>query len=214
MQPEEPIREDNLYISEWNYVDILLREGRYVEAAKRVEEQLVGEFSDRLLAYLEGAEFLIRCAVLAEADTGNTPEQQTSQADSFRLRARELIQQAANAQRRPPDAINRFAWFLLTAEDNFRDVTRGVKLAAQAAKVRSGESAFSRDRSAWPFPGRQARVGRQGIAAVNRNCPSSQCWVGPTFSPSSKPAKEITTKRGAGELVFQNSRMMMKSCQD
>jgi hypothetical protein len=124
------------------------------------------EFPDRLQAYHSGAQFLLRCAELVEtnqssinsvvsdskrAGLSSAPAAATDglaasaidgtaermpDAGAYRQRARELIAKASLATNPTPEALDRFAWFLLTCKDtSFRDTRRALELAKKGVQL-------------------------------------------------------------------------------
>lgn len=136
--PKNPVSLDCYFHTHWNIVECNLGANRPVAAAAAVE-RMVAAFPDRLSAYHEGAVQLLRCVAQMEK-----PGFKPSKADlregisdvvAYRQRAHELVAEASQATLRNPDAMVRFAWFLLTSEDeSFRDPARALELAKSAVK--------------------------------------------------------------------------------
>ncbi|MBA3483570.1 MAG: hypothetical protein H0T51_17320 [Pirellulales bacterium] len=137
--PTNPVALQCYYHTCWSIVDCQLGAGRHKEAAAAVE-RLIELFPDRLQAYHEATAQLLRCATIAGDKAGHTPADelkllpQGSSAESpsqaYRRRAHELVDKSRGAHHRTPEAADRFAWFLLTCDDeSFRDAPRALELA-------------------------------------------------------------------------------------
>ncbi|MBA4106850.1 MAG: hypothetical protein C0485_13950 [Pirellula sp.] len=124
--PDNPVAGDALYRHYWNMSAISLGANR-PEAAAQVVEILVGTFSDRMDACVDGATQLVHCAALAEQAVWG---RSGTSADVYYQRAHALVEQANDSTIRTPRAVEKFAWFLLTCEvDSFRDPALALELA-------------------------------------------------------------------------------------
>jgi tetratricopeptide (TPR) repeat protein len=137
--PDYPEAREFLYAHYWHVADVSLSTGAVDRAAKTVET-MIREFPDRLQAYHHGAQFLLRCAELAEtsADSAAAAQSETRRqtAATYREQARELVAEAAKAMKHTPEALDRFAWFLSTYKDkSFRDAPRALELAKKAVDL-------------------------------------------------------------------------------
>jgi tetratricopeptide (TPR) repeat protein len=144
--PTNPQVIDFLFNQYWHVSETSIRAGQHEAAAKAVEA-IVWAFPDQLRTYHYGAEQLLKCAILAEKESSEaemervdvdsaeriaiTRESQSKPpADVYRERARELVMRAHGASDRTPDTTERFAWFLVTCEDEaFHDPARAAELA-------------------------------------------------------------------------------------
>jgi tetratricopeptide (TPR) repeat protein len=150
--PTNPVAVDSLFSHLWHLGETGIRAGQHEATAKAVET-LVWACSDQLRAFHYGAEQLLECAELAEADRGlavqghvalrggdgrpefakenvPVPLPENAAANAYRRRARELVALAHETTNRTPDTTERFAWFLLTCQDeSLRDPTRALELA-------------------------------------------------------------------------------------
>jgi tetratricopeptide (TPR) repeat protein len=137
--PDHPEAREFLYAHYWHVADVSLSTGAVESAAKTVET-MIQEFLDRLQAYHHGAQFLLRCAELAETSADSAAASQSEMgrqtAAAYRERARELVAEAAKATNPTPEALDRFAWFLSTCKDkSFRDAPRALELARKAVDL-------------------------------------------------------------------------------
>lgn len=124
--PDNPVAGDALYRHYWNMAETSLGADR-PEAAAQAVEMLVATFPERLDACVDGATQLVRCAALAEQAVWG---RSGTSADVYYQRAHELVEQAQDCKIRTPQAVEDFAWFLLTCEvESFRDPTLALELA-------------------------------------------------------------------------------------
>jgi serine/threonine protein kinase len=129
--PAHPVAADVLYRHYRNMAETSLGADR-PEAAAQAVEMLVEAFPDDLRSYVDGATQLVQCAALAEQAVWR---RSGPSADTYYQRAHELVDQAQDAPQRTPEAIERFAWFLLTCEvDSFRDPEQALEFAKSGVK--------------------------------------------------------------------------------
>jgi tetratricopeptide (TPR) repeat protein len=126
-----------MYNFDWNLADLLVRQQKHAEASAAAEK-LVERFPNRLQAYYEAADLLLRCAEVADAQSrslrlgegrgeGHSEE---GRREAYRDTARRLIASADQETERTPDSLERFAWFLVTCRDkSFRDPAKALALA-------------------------------------------------------------------------------------
>jgi tetratricopeptide (TPR) repeat protein len=127
LKPGVKAQEHDLYKFRWNLVDLFVREGKHAEASAAAEE-LVRQYSDRLQAYFETADLLLRCAEFADALANESTD--SGDGARYRVAARHLIATSNQAEERPPDSLGHFAWFLLFCRDeSFRDASSALALA-------------------------------------------------------------------------------------
>ena len=144
--PSNPVARDFLYAHYWNMADASLSAGR-VDKAVNTVESMIQEFPDRLQAYQSGAQFLLRCAELAEAAPTCAESAEPAQQNvpmplspnavaAYRQRAHELVAEASVATNPTPEVLDRFAWFLLTCKDkSLRDAPRALELAKKGVHL-------------------------------------------------------------------------------
>ena len=128
--PEQPERQDELYIAHWNLADIHIRQGHHAQAHDDVE-RIIEVFPQRMQAYVEGISLLSRCAELVGRDTAGAET-----AQQYRQRAGQLLQQSQKATTGPPDMANDLAWQLANWPNaSLRDPSRAVRLAERIVQL-------------------------------------------------------------------------------
>jgi serine/threonine protein kinase len=122
--------EHDLYKFQWNLVDLFVRQGKHA-AASAAAEKLIERFPNRLQAYYEAADLLLRCAETADTTKHTSAELSTTDTvQRYRAVARRLIAGADHVKEQTPDCLERFAWFLVMCkETSFRDPARALALA-------------------------------------------------------------------------------------
>jgi tetratricopeptide (TPR) repeat protein len=106
--------------------ETLLLAGRHQDAALAADE-LAEAFGGSLRTYLESAELVLRCAKLAGVDHS---------AETYRQRARQLLEKLDGLHTFDLVATDRFAWFLLTCDDSaFRDLPQALRIAQIVTKA-------------------------------------------------------------------------------
>jgi tetratricopeptide (TPR) repeat protein len=146
--PTNPVAIEYLFNHYWHLGETGIRAGQHAAAATAVET-LVWAFPNDLQAFHFGAVQLLQCAELAESKTADAkrlsdsnsvgPADAPSAADrtrvaaAYRQRAHELVAKSKAATSRTPEALNRFAWFLLTYKDHsLRDAARALEMSKEA----------------------------------------------------------------------------------
>ncbi|HEX3601070.1 MAG TPA: protein kinase, partial [Lacipirellulaceae bacterium] len=152
--PGDPQAANFLFKNYANLGDACIKAGQPAAAASTAE-MLVKAFPKRLDAYQQAVTLLLESARLANRTAGQVASEGESAsskeadadsfrssiyagratADSYRLRAEELIAQARHAADRNPDNVIDFARFLLLCQDeSFRDPTWALELAEGVVK--------------------------------------------------------------------------------
>jgi tetratricopeptide (TPR) repeat protein len=121
--------------------ETLVRLGRHDEAA-RIAEELAGDTQDGGLGRAHAAAILVRCAVLARREGGDSPGRRDEAARRDLGRARALLAEALRLGANDAEALAAAAELLATGIDpEFRDAGRAVELAQKAGALAPGDGA-------------------------------------------------------------------------
>ena len=120
--------ERDLNLFQWNLTDLLIRRGKYEEAAEASQE-MAKQFGESLSAQYDAANFLLRCCEGAAASKYSPVRIAAETVELWRDSARNIFAEAEPTEATSVDELGFFGWHLAMCRDPFlRDPARALQI--------------------------------------------------------------------------------------